>query len=296
MFLRRLLVILFCFFCVVVHAEEQRGENLPSREEDSRWLANIMMREAHPGAIIFPENKDFLALPREERFRILYKRRVSYDEFNNPQYSNPRYGSFYYEGNPLRPNPKIEKEIIAKLRFMKELCRPPFRGASMESLRQNAEMASALIADFLSEDDWGRVQLKIEGDALRARNLTEADVVAQLKRREDFYSYRLRRIRYRTNMTALLVVVDDFISLLIRAYPDDMDKPLELFEKSRILQKTNFGKMSERYLKEHKNEEGCIHQSLIPIYNAICEAEARREKQNGSNPPLTKKLKTKSQL
>lgn len=79
-------------------------------------------------------------------------------------------------------------------------------------------------------------------------------------------------------MTTLLCAAEDFISLLLYTYPDNMDKAVELYEKSLLPQKTTWGKMSECYYEMYDDKEGNIHPSLVPDYNAIREAEARRER------------------
>lgn len=79
-------------------------------------------------------------------------------------------------------------------------------------------------------------------------------------------------------MTTLLSGSCDFVYLLIRAFPDDMDKAVELYEKSLIPQKTSFGKMSERYRREHTRNSENIPPQYLDCYNAILEVEARRER------------------
>lgn len=246
--------------------------------EDNKVLRDARFRKElcyhfYPGHILYTETPDsFFTLSVEERFRVLYKRRVSYDEFNDPKYD-----SFYYDGNPLNPDPKIEKEIIAKLHLIRLFCGPFRAKTPVATMRENAEMASALIADYLSEEEWGRARMEVEELKLRSQNFTKAYITDQLQRRENFYARRLLRTRDRDNMTTLLCAAGDFISLLCNVYPDNMDKAVELYEKSLIPQKTTWGKMSELYYKKHTNEEGNIHPRLVPVYNAIREAEARRE-------------------
>ena len=296
MFLRFLLILPFCLFCVNIYAEKaerestleqqkQRRINSKTTYVDGAGLAhtvgpplNIAKREAHPGDIIFPADKNFLDLSLKERFRVLYKRRVSYDEYSAPKYAKPKYGSFYYEGNPLRPDPKIEKEIIAKLRLIRLFCDSFREKIPVATMQENAEMASALIADYLSEDEWGQARIVVEEFKLRSQNFSEAYVTNQLQRRKNFYARRLRRIRDSNNMTTLLSGSCDFVYLLIRAFPDDMDKAVELYEKSLIPQKTSFGKMSERYRREHTRNSENIPPQYLDCYNAILEVEARRER------------------
>lgn len=278
MFLRQLLILLFLFLCVSSYAEEQKKTKRPPREEwRVPYIDNRGEIYEHPGPIIFPEDKNFLELSLKERFRVLYERRVSYDEFNDPKYANPKYGSLYYKWNPLNPDPKIEKEIIAKLHLIRLFCGPFRAKTPVATMQENAEMASALIADYLSEEEWALARMEAEERKLRTQNFSEAYITDQLQRRENFYARRLRRTRDRDNMTTLLCAAGDFISLLRNVYPDNMDKAVELYEKSLIPQKTTWGKMSELYYKKHADEEGNIHPRLVPVYNAIREAEARRE-------------------
>ena len=288
MFLRLLIMLPLFLFCVNTYAEKEKRRNPRARYEQGNLdstttyidgiFLDIAKRETHPGDIIFPENKDFLDLSRKERFRVLYKRRVSYDEYSAPKYAKPKYGSLYYEGNPLRPDPKIEKEIIAKLRLIRLFCDSFQEKIPVATMQENAEMASALIADYLSEDEWGQARIVVEEFKLRSQNFSEAYVTNQLQRRKNFYARRLRRTRDSDNMTTLLCAAEDFISLLLYTYPDNMDKAVELYEKSLLPQKTTWGKMSERYYEMYENKEGNIHPSLLPDYNAIHEAEARRER------------------
>ena len=279
MFLKQLLIFLFLFLCVSLYAEKQKKTRRPPREE---WRAPRIDDRGkiyyHPGDIIFPEDKNFLELSLKERFRVLYERRVSYDEFNDPKYANPKYGSLYYKWNPLNPDPKIEKEIIAKLRLIRLFCGPFRAKTPVPTMQENAEMASALIADYLSEDEWGQARMEAEEFKLRSQNFTEAYITDQLQRRKNFYARRLRRTRDSDNMTTLLCAAEDFISLLLYTYPDNMDKAVELYEKSLLPQKTTWGKMSECYYEMYDDKEGNIHPSLVPDYNAIREAEARRER------------------
>lgn len=279
MFLKQLLIFLFLFLCVSSYAEEQKKTRRPPREE---WRAPRIDDRGkiyyHPGDIIFPADKDFLDLSRKERFRVLYKRRVSYDEYSDPKYAKPKYGSLYYEGNPLRPDPKIEKEIIAKLHLIRLFCDSFREKIPVATMQENAQMASALIADYLSEDEWGQARMEAEEFKLRSQNFTEAYITDQLRHRKNFYARRLRRIRDINNMTTLLSGSCDFVYLLIRAFPDDMDKAVELYEKSLIPQKTDFGKMSERYRREHTRKSENIPPQYLDCYNAILEAETQRER------------------
>lgn len=283
MFLKQLLIFLFLFLCVSSYAEEQKKTRRPPREE---WRAPRIDDRGkiyyHPGDIIFPADKDFLDLSRKERFRVLYKRRVSYDEYSDPKYAKPKYGSLYYEGNPLRPDPKIEKEIIAKLHLIRLFCDSFREKIPVATMQENAEMASALIADYLSEDEWGQARMEAEEFKLRSQNFTEAYITDQLRHRKNFYARRLRRIRDINNMTTLLSGSCDFVYLLIRAFPDDMDKAVELYEKSLIPQKTDFGKMSERYRREHTRKSKNIPPQYLDCYNAIREAETRRERERNA--------------
>ena len=300
MFLRFLLILPFCLFCVNIYAEKAERESTLEQQKQRRINSkttyvdgagltytvgpphNIAKRESHPGPIIFPEDQNFLDLSLKERFRVLYKRRVSYDEFNDPRYANPKYASLYYHWNPLNPEPKIEKEIIAKLCLIQLFC-DSFREKTPITTRQeNAEMASALIADYLSEDEWGQARMEAEEFKLRSQNFSEEDITEQLRRRKNFYARRLRRTRDSDNMTTLLSAAEYFISLLIYTYPDNMDKAVELYEKSLLPQKTTWGKMSELYYKQHDDKDGNIHPLLVPVYNAIREAETRRERERNA--------------
>ena len=296
MFLRFLLMLPFCLFCVNIYAEKaeresaleqqkQRRINSKTTYVDGAGMAhtigpplNIAKREAHPGDIIFPADKNFLDLSLKERFLVLYKCRVSYDEYTDPRYANPKYGSLYYEGNPLRPDPKIEKELIAKLLLIQLFCDSFREKTPLTTMQENAEMASALIADYLSEDEWGLARMEVEEFKLRSQNFSEAYVTDQLQRRKKFYARRLRRTRNSDNMTTLLSGSCDFLYLLVRAFPDDTDKAVELYEKSLIPQKTDFGKMSELYRREHTRYSENIPPQYLDCYNAILEAEARRER------------------
>ena len=65
--------------------------------------------------------------------------------------------------------------------------------------------------------------------------------------------------------------------LLLAYYPENLDKALALYEESLISQKTIWGKMSEVYKSSHMRESSYSAEH-IPVYNAILEAEARRER------------------
>ena len=285
MFLKRHLLLL-CVFCVIAYAEEpvRQSSERGQEQKDSRVIyvdgeglefssgvfLNMAKIEAHPGAIVFPADKNFLDLSWEERFRILHKRHVSYDEYNDL-----RYDSFYYEGNPLRPDPKIAKEITAKLTLTRNVCFSWSGKASADVLRRNAAFASALIADALGEDDWGRACLVQDMDVLREQNLSSEEFDGQILRRRQFYEHR-RRIT--EEIFPNWSVFSDFVQLLLTAYPEDMGKAIELYEESLIPQKTNFGKMSEAFRRIHADKDGSIHQGLHARYNAILAEEARRER------------------
>lgn len=297
MFLRLLITLLCCLFCVNAYTEktalknsrhDQRNTNSTATYVDGAGLTftggpflEMAKREVHPGPIIFPEDKNFLELSLKERFRVLYERRVSYDEFNDPKYANPKYGSLYNKWNPLNPEPRIEKEIIAKLHLIRLFCGPFRAKTPVATMQENAEMASALIADYLSEEEWGIARVELEELTLRTQNFSEVDIAEQLRRRENFYARRLRSTRDSNNMTTLQSAAGDFISLLLNVYPDNMDKAGELYEKSLIPQKTIFGKMSDVYKSAHMHENSCAADK-IRIYNAIREAEARRERERST--------------
>lgn len=67
--------------------------------------------------------------------------------------------------------------------------------------------------------------------------------------------------------------------LLLAYYPENVDKALSLYEESLISQKTIWGKMSDVYKSAymHGNSSSAEH---TRIYNAIREAETRRERNN----------------
>jgi hypothetical protein len=68
-----------------------------------------------------------------------------------------------------------------------------------------------------------------------------------------------------------------FMDLLLLAYyPEDLNKALVLYEESLIPQKTIWGKMSEVYKSAHMQGDS-YSEDHIRVYNAIREAEARRE-------------------
>lgn len=245
------------------------GEGLETSSGAEDFLG-MRKREAHPGAIIFPADENFLDLSWEERFRILHKRRVSYDEYNDP-----RYASCYYEGNPLRPDPKIAGEITAKLTLTRQVCFSWSRKLSADTLRRNAAFASALIADALCEDDWARACLAQDMASLRRQNFPPEELDRQISHRRQFYDYRKRIAEM---LFPNWSVFSDFVRLLLKAYPEDMDKAVELYEESLIPQKTEFGKMSEAFRRMHADKDGNIHQSLHARCDAIRAAEARRER------------------
>ncbi|MBQ9758664.1 MAG: hypothetical protein IJW12_02685 [Opitutales bacterium] len=64
--------------------------------------------------------------------------------------------------------------------------------------------------------------------------------------------------------------------LLLAYYPENLDEALALYEESLIPQKTILGKMSDVYKSAHMHENSCSTDK-IRVYNAIREAEARRE-------------------
>ncbi len=238
--------------------------NAATAEEVS--MAKILEERFFPGKIIYAGTiEEYWSLPVEERYKILLGRKVSYEEDKYPR--GPGIVS-------------VRCEIRAKRYLAYSLCRAYCKKhVTRDELRSNAEKASALFADLLSEKEWGEQQLKRAEQRLQALNLDKDVFTKRLKAIRSFYEARLFLVERSFSNTGPNDM-GEFHQLLIEAYSDDWDAAVALYEKSLIPQRTHKGKMSDEYKKgfsRWRSEEQCI-------YNAICEAEARREKQNGSNP------------
>lgn len=248
--------------------------NAATAEEVS--MAKILEERYFPGKIIYAGTiEEYWQLSVEERYKILLGRRVSYEE-----HKDGKYASSYPRGLGIVP---VRCEIRAKRDLAYSLCWPyREKHVTRDELRSNAEKASALFADLLGEKEWGELQLKRADQRLQALNLDKDVFTRRLKAIRSFYEARLLLVE-RSFSNDGPNDMGAFHQLLIKAYSDDWDAAVALYEKSLIPQRTHKGKMSDEYKKSFSrwsSEKQCI-------YDAICAAEARWE-QNLSKIPLTK--------
>lgn len=247
------------------------AEDAAGMDEDFRV---VRRSEAYPGRILFSGTADdYDALSQDEQFALLFGRRVSFEDASDPQYD-----AFYVR---MLGNPKLIHEFRAKRLLAEALCRLELFGKPITSegrvrvvrtpiseseARERAEKAAALLADVLSEDEWGRERLGAEEKRLSAQGVSAEELSAALARQSRFYEIRRRLMREVFLRRELL---SDFAKLLLRAYPSDEDAMFRVFDESLIREKTGwrFSELCKR----------CGLSVSVERYDALRRAEILRE-------------------